>query len=215
MRTIISYALTVVLAIAFASCGNTSATQSMDVLADTTIANADWLQELKMLNKLKDDTNYISVYFKCDNRYANMYEVYGIIYPKYNEQNKDNGWQGWSSMSDAIMIHRNHISGKKFMLIDKKTKNHTFHLPVIDLNTSKICNDTNFNGFRSDDVYTFHYYNEEDSIYLSELYKAHHPVYSKNNYDGQDIAKYEITQMTDTGLVLICTDDPVVFHMVW
>jgi len=211
-KPIIILALSAVLTITFASCRNPQASKQTDVLIDTTTSEANWVKELKRINKLRDDTNCVIVFFKCANQLDRIYDIYGIIYPVYSEQNKDNGWQGWSSMSDAIMIHRNHITGKKFLLIDRKTENHAFHHPVIDLNTLKICNDTGFNGFHSGDVYSFHYYDEKDTNDLRQLYDAHHPIYSKNNYDGQDITRYEIIQMTDTGLVLVCNADTTIYN---
>ncbi len=213
MRPNITFALTAVLAITLTSCGkHQEAPKYTYVSVDTIPSEPKWLQELKRINKLRDDTNYISVYFKCENRYFYIHDVYGIIYPEHNESDKDNGWQGWSPVTDAIMMLHNPIAGYKYLMLSNDTKNHTFHHLVIDLNTLKICNDSTFTGFRSGDVYTFHYHNENDTEYLNELYETRHPIYNKNNYDGQNITMYKIVRTNETGLVLEDQTDTIIYN---
>jgi len=115
-------------------------------------------------------------------------------------------------MTDAIMMFHVPLTGYKYLQLGKDTKNHTFHHLIIDLNTLKICNDSAFTGFHSGDVYTFHYYDENDYDYLEQLYKARHPIYRKNNYDGQNITWYKIIRTTKTGLVLVGETDTITYN---
>ena len=84
MRPIITFALTAVLTITFASCRNPQASKQTDVLIDTTTSEANWVKELKRINKLRDDTNCVIVFFKCANQLDRIYDIYGIIYSSYN-----------------------------------------------------------------------------------------------------------------------------------
>ena len=212
MKPILIFALTAVLALTFASCSKPQTTTQSDSPADMLSDEPDWVKELKLINPLKEDTSCISVYFMCDNRVLGIYDVYGIIYPLYDEQNIDTGWQGWSAMTDAIWIRHNRISGKRFLCACKNSKNHTLNYIAIDLNTRKICNDTDFTGFHTNDIYTFHYYDWNDSTELNQLREANHPIYSKNKYDSRGVTWYEIIRMNSTGMVLVCDTDTIVHN---
>jgi hypothetical protein len=47
---------------------------------------------------------------------------------------------------------------------------------------------------------------------LNELYETRHPIYNKNNYDGQNITTYKIVRTNETGLVLEDHTDTIIYN---
>ena len=192
-----------VLATCFASCGKNQSNTSCDT---STQNDSTWVQELSQHNPFANDTNYISVYFKFDT-IVNGYNVSGIYFPTYHEENKNDRFHGWFYESGVIMYFRNITTGKEYKFTDfdercKSFKNIFMSKNVYDINTSE-----DFKGYKSGDAYIFQYHDKNDAIDAEFLFRD-------IDLDGEDelligyyqggphqCNAYDILEITDTKLV--------------
>lgn len=192
-----------VFATCFASCGKNQSNTSCDT---STQNDSTWVQELSQHNPFANDTNYISVYFRFDT-IVNGYDVRGIYFPSYREENKHDRWHGWFYESGVIMYFRNITTGKEYKFTDfdercKSFKNIFMSKNVYDINTSE-----DFKGYKSGDAYIFHYDNTDDAIDAEFLFRD-------IDIDGEDELligyyrggpyesnAYDMFEITDSALV--------------
>ena len=71
-----------------------------------------WEHELAQRNPFANDSNYVSVYFRFDT-IVNGYDVRGIYFPSYREEDKHDRWHGWFYESGIIMYFRNIATGRE------------------------------------------------------------------------------------------------------
>lgn len=197
------FAIIVGMVIGFASCGQKQLKANNE---RTKQDNPEWANELAQRNPFANDTNYISVYFRFDT-IVNDYDVRGIYFPSYREENKHDRWHGWFYESGVIMYFRNITTGKEYKFTDfdercKSFKNIFMSKNVYDINTSE-----DFKGYKSGDAYIFHYDNTDDAIDAEFLFRD-------IDLDGEDelligyypggphqCNAYDILEITDTKLV--------------
>ena len=163
------------LTICFASCGKNQSNTS-SIIAER--GDSTWVQELTQHNPFANDTNYISVYFRFDT-IVNGYDVRGIYFPSYREENKHDRWHGWFYESGVIMYFRNIATGREYVYTDfdercKSFKNIFMSKNVYDINTSE-----DFKGYKSGDAYIFQYHEKNDAIDAEFLFRD-------IDLDGQD-----------------------------
>jgi hypothetical protein len=192
-----------VLATCFASCGKNQSNTSCDT---STQNDSTWVQEMTQRNPFANDTGYTSVYFKFDT-IVNGYNVSGIYFPTYHEENKNDRFHGWFYESGVIMYFRNITTGKEYKFTDfdercKSFKNIFMSKNVYDINTSE-----DFKGYKSGDAYIFQYHDKNDAIDAEFLFRD-------IDLDGEDelligyyqggphqCNAYDILEITDTKLV--------------
>ena len=195
--------LIAVLATCFASCGKNQSNTSCDT---STQNDSTWVQEMTQRNPFANDTGYTSVYFKFDT-IVNGYNVSGIYFPTYHEENKNDRFHGWFYESGVIMYFRNITTGKEYKFTDfdercKSFKNIFMSKNVYDINTSE-----DFKGYKSGDAYIFQYHDKNDAIDVEFLFRD-------IDLDGEDelligyyqgglhqCNAYDILEITDTKLV--------------
>lgn len=169
-----------------------------------------WISELESKNPLRNDTNYMSVYF-CFDTIINNFEVSGIFYPRYDDPDT---FHGWYYEVGARMFFRNVETGKEYVWTDFVDSCHCFKSIFMSKNVSDIINADGFDGFKNGDSYIFDY----DTFVFDD---AENPFYRYAEYqfwdvdfDGEDelllgyygggphgITAYDAYDMTDSGLV--------------
>lgn len=213
MRPIITFALTAVLTITFASCRKPQATQQGDVLVITENSKTDWVSELKNKDPLRYDIKSISVYFRFDT-IINNFEVNGIFYPTYDEDNMADYFHGWFYEVGAWLFFRNVETGKEYVWTDFVEDCHCFKKTFMSKNVYDIVTADGFRGFKNGDNYIFDYntfvYDDAENPFYRY---AEYQFWDVDN-DGEDelllgfydggphgITLYETYEMTDSGLV--------------
>lgn len=186
----------VALCLAFASCGKSS----------------NWVSELESKNPLRNDTNFTSVYFRFDT-IINNFEVSGIFYPTYDEDNEGDFFHGWYYEVGARLFFRNVETGKEYVWTDFVDSCHCFKSIFMSKNVHDIVTADGFRGFNNGDSYIFDY----DTFVFDD---AENPFYRNAEYqfwdvdfDGEDelllgaygggphgITSYDAYDMTDSGL---------------
>lgn len=148
------------LTICFASCKNNRPRPSCKRVAQHDSA---WVQELSQRNPFANDTNYTSVYFRFDT-IVNGYDVRGIYFPTYAEENKHDRWHGWYYESGVIMYFRNIATGQEYTFTDFDERCKSFKHIFMSKNVYDINTRTDFPGYTSGDAYIFHYDDKDDAI---------------------------------------------------
>lgn len=154
-KNLLSILLSIIL---FAS----SCTKQIDTTKPSKVSsNAEWVQELKQRNPLKDSANITSVYF-CYDTIVNDYKVSGIFYPIYQEEYKNDRWGGWSYESGVYMIFYNVQTGNEFVFskMGKWISGDDYCEYFLSRNIMDIFSHS-FKGFGKDDAYIFKYHDEE------------------------------------------------------
>lgn len=191
------------LTICLVSCGMKYANTSCDT---STQNDSAWAQELSQRNPFANDTNYISVYFKYDT-IVNGYDVRGIYFPTYTEENKHDRWHGWFYESGVIMYFRNIATGKEYKYTDYVDRCKSFKTIFMSKNVYDINTRNDFLGYKSGDAYIFHYDDNDDAINAEFLFRD-------VDLDGEDelligyyrggpyeCNAYDIFEITDSKLV--------------
>lgn len=194
---------TIVLTLCIASCGKNPRQTSCDTSAQN---DSTWVQELTLRNPFANDTNYISVYFRFDT-IVNGYDVRGIYFPSYREEDMHDRWHGWFYESGVIMYFRNIDTGKEYTFTDYDERSKCFKRIFMSNNLYDINISDDFNGYKSGDAYTFHYNDKNDAIDAEFQFRD-------IDLDGQDELligyyrggphesnAYEIFEITDSALV--------------
>lgn len=172
-----------------------------------------WVRELEYNNPLRNDTNYISVYFRFDT-IINNFEVSGIFYPTYDEDNETDYYHGWFYEVGARLFFRNVETGKDYVWTDYEESCHCFKRIFSSKNIDGIITADGFRGFKNGDTYIFDYntfvYDDAENPFCRY---AEYQFLDVDN-DGKDelllgyygggphgITLYEAYKMTDSGLV--------------
>ena len=145
MKPIITFALSAVLTITFVSCMKPK------------VSDSDWIQELQQKNPLKDNPDYVSVYFKFDT-IVDSYRVNGFFYQYYKD--KDTKYYNVR----VFMYLRNVVTYMEYELSDYDLQHHKFTSNFMSKNIYDIIEDTAFNGFKNGDSLVFTYHNEHDTM---------------------------------------------------
>ena len=148
-------------------------------------SNAEWVQELKQRNPLKDSANITNVYF-CYDTIVNDYKVCGIFYPIYQEEYKNDIWGGWSYESGVYMIFHNVQTGKEFVFskMGKWISGDDYCEYFLSKNIMDIFSNS-FKGFGKDDAYVFKYHDEEVCSENPLLLEADFQ-FADVDFDGED-----------------------------
>ena len=128
----------------------------------------NWVYELESKNPLKEDTNFVSVYFRFDT-IINDFEVSGILYPSYYEE------YGWDAYENGVRLFFHNIkTGKEYVWTDWDEESRCFKLFFMSKNVRDIVSAKKFRGFKSGDYYVFrydtthHYYSDNDLLPYAE-----------------------------------------------
>ena len=194
---------TIVLTLAFASCGKNQHQTSCNT---STQNDSIWVQELSQRNPFANDTNYISVYLRFDT-IVNGYDVRGIYFPSYREENKHDRWHGWFYESGVIMYFRNIASGKEYTFTDYDERCKCFKQIFMSKNVYDINTSDDFKGYKSGDAYIFHYDDKNDAInaeflfYDIDLDDQDELLIGYYRGGPHESNAYDIFEITDSGLV--------------
>ncbi len=146
MKPIISFVLSAALAITFASCDSPK------------VSDSNWVQELQQRNPLKDNPDFVSVYFTFDT-IVNHYKVSGIFYPTAADNDAKNYNCG------VFLYLYNIVTDKEYELTNYNHKSHMFTSSFVSKNICDIIEDLAFNGFSDGDSYVFTYHDEHDTMH--------------------------------------------------
>ena len=177
-----TYFVIVTICLSLVACTHKPADSSMPYKVSS---NASWVQELKQRNPLKDSANITSVYF-CYDTIVNDYKVSGIFYPIYQEEYKNDRWEGWSYESGVYMIFHNVQNGNEFVLnkMGKWISGDDYCEYFLSRNIMDIFCDS-FNGFGKEDAYIFKYHDEEVCSENPLLLEADFQ-FADVDFDGED-----------------------------